>query len=442
MQLTVLARRSWQIHWGGLLHGTSGGIDGQVTKCRLPDGLVFYVRENSARDHFNTSAGERMAMKRGSNTRGRNVLELCCAADRWDEVAALVTQVDPMKRRVRANRQFTKDWAERALAGAKKEETTVPTEPKKEPKEPKKPDPSLLLPCPKCRAPSGSKCKNYLGKGKATCQERKLSERQKHDCPRCGARAGDPCVDYNGKPLAEDAWREPVCQERGRPEITAKKLAKKADELNAKALKAAGGGNTLLSYLHDGDDNLLAAEGVTKVTAADLAAQKLRAERFKEDHGHAEHGIKEGLNWILMRHLRRVAAELIGAEWERILWEGGYKCHGNALDYIVDRYRDCLCTTKSFALGFERKFDPTRVKTWYLEPNEYRAHPIEMKNDGWYVVPTGTWPPAGYTPVMTREEFNARFNLHHLSVRPAEDLSEPDDDGLFDRTIGALSRSL
>lgn len=115
--LTVLATGRWSVHWGGLLHGSSGGIDGQVTKCRLPDGLVFYVRENGARDHFNTSGGERMAMKRGEKTSAVDVLELCCHPAWWDRVARLVEQVDTKRRRVRPNRNFTRAWAERALAG-------------------------------------------------------------------------------------------------------------------------------------------------------------------------------------------------------------------------------------------------------------------------------------------------------------------------------------
>jgi hypothetical protein len=304
----------------------------------------------------------------------------------------------------------------------------------------KKPDPALALPCPKCRAAVGAKCRDYRGKGKATCPERKAGERLKHDCTYCGAVAGFPCTNFKGEARDADGWQTRFCAERGRPELTAKKHRKKADEKNARALKELGGDNTLLTYLHEGADNLLAAEGVEKVTPEGVAAAALRAERFKEDCGHAEEALVRGLNWITMRHLRREAARLIGAELEAILWEGAEKTHGRSLSYIVMRYQDCLCTAKVFALGYERKFDPARVKTWHLEPNGYRKEPLEMKNDGWYVVPTATWPPPGYAPPMTREEFNARFKFHHLSVRPAEDLSEPDDGGLFERTVGALAR--
>lgn len=115
LAVSVLATARWQIHWGGLLHGNSGGIDGQVTKCRLSNGVIFYVRENLARDHFATSAGERMAMKRGEAAGGREVLEVCGPPAWWERLRQLVAGMDTRRRPVRANRQFTPDWAERQL---------------------------------------------------------------------------------------------------------------------------------------------------------------------------------------------------------------------------------------------------------------------------------------------------------------------------------------
>lgn len=112
--LTVLGKCYWLIHWGGC-NNPEGGIEGQLTKCQLADGLVFYVRENAARAHFATSSNARIAMKRGEKAGGVDVLELCCRADRWEEVADLVARLDPMGRRVRANQRFTKDWAEAEL---------------------------------------------------------------------------------------------------------------------------------------------------------------------------------------------------------------------------------------------------------------------------------------------------------------------------------------
>jgi hypothetical protein len=269
---------------------------------------------------------------------------------------------------------------------------------------------------------------------KAARQAARDAERVKHDCPHCGARASFACSDYKGQPA-------PLCVERGRPEITAKKLAKKAAEKNTKALAEFGGDSTLLTYLHDGADNLLASAGVTKVTAEDVAAQKLRDVRHGVERcGDAEHACVTGLNWIIIRHMRRVAAELIGAEWERILWEGAFGTYGTNLLYTVTRYQQILCTTDKVVLGYERKHDPARAKVITLPPNEYRAHSLEIPIDGWYAAPTGTWPPEGYAPVMTKDEFNERFKLHHMSVRPIADATD-DPSGLFDRTVATIQRS-
>lgn len=315
------------------------------------------------------------------------------------------------------------------------------SKPKKPKKPPKPTDPALALACPKCSAAAGAKCKNYMGKGKAICPERKLSERLKHDCPMCGARASFPCTDYKGRPLSEDAHREPMCQERGRPHVTAKKLERKAADLNARKLAEYGGDNTLLTYLHDGADNLLAAEGVEKVTPAALVEKNLREVRKGvENCGDAEHALVEGLNWITMAELRRETARLIGDEWERLLWEGAAKTFSMNASYILGRYAEILCTTDKVVLGWVSKFDPARAKTIVWPPNQYCANPPPTKLSGHYAEPTGHWPPEGYVPVMTREQFNARFRLHHLSVRPAADQTEPDDGGLFERTVGALGR--
>lgn len=115
--ITVLATARWQIHWSGC-NNPGGGIDGQVTKCRLADGLVFFVRENLARNHFLTSSNARIAMKRGEKSGGVEVLELCCSGGkgRWDELAELVRDVDPKHRPVRRHARFTAKWAEEALS--------------------------------------------------------------------------------------------------------------------------------------------------------------------------------------------------------------------------------------------------------------------------------------------------------------------------------------
>jgi hypothetical protein len=112
LPFAVVASAEWTVHWGGI--NNAGGIAGRLTKCRTADGLVFYVRENQAVAHFNVSAGERQAMKRGE-VRGRQVLELCCAPALWEKLAAVVAAADALGRPVRRNRRFTPGWAERCL---------------------------------------------------------------------------------------------------------------------------------------------------------------------------------------------------------------------------------------------------------------------------------------------------------------------------------------
>lgn len=247
------------------------------------------------------------------------------------------------------------------------------------------------------------------------------AERLQHGCPKCGARPGFACVDFKGHPA-------PLCVERGRPEITAKKLQKKADEKNARLLAAYGGENTLLTDFYGGADALLEAHGETKVTASALAAQKLHAERFKENDGHAEWGLREAFNWITIRCMRRVAAALIGAEWEAKIWEKCDKTYGANLPYIVDRYGQCLCSTARMDLVFARHEEKVEPSEWNRSGVKIRIEVVEH------------WPPADYAPVMTREEFGARFRLRNMVFAERLSLPEHDDGGLFDRTIGELKR--
>ncbi|AMV29313.1 hypothetical protein VT84_33265 [Gemmata sp. SH-PL17] len=259
------------------------------------------------------------------------------------------------------------------------------------------------------------------------------AERLTHACPKCGARPGFTCLDYKDQPA-------PLCVERGRPEITAKKLQKKADERNARALASVGGDNTLLTFLHDGADNLLAAEGLRKVNADDIAAEKLRNVRLgAESGGRAEHRLREGLNWITLRYMRRVAAELLGVDAESRIWAHAERVYQTNLDHIFSSYGTALCSTGKIDLALELRFDPARVKEWEFKTPDGRV--VKGSNDGRYLVVTDRWPPDGYTPVMTREEFRAKFETKGMFWRPPTDLPEPDDGGLFERTIGALGRA-
>lgn len=233
-----------------------------------------------------------------------------------------------------------------------------------------------------------------------------------HDCPYCGAIRGERCMDYKG----EAREGKPFCMERGRPHVARAKLDRKAAEINAKARAEYG---PLFADLADKE--------LTPVTPADLAAKQLAGiRRGVENGGLNEHWARQGLNWITIWHLRHVAAGLIGSEWEAKLWtrfEGTYRTN---LPYIVDAYRQALCTTDRRDLEYVRHEDRVEPSQWNPKGIRYR---LEV---------TAAWPPAGYVPVMTREEFDARFQLKHIFWTTPTDLPEPDDGGLFERVMGML----
>ena len=120
LSIEVLQTGSWRVHSGGAWSGESGGIVGQLTKCRL-DGVVFYLRENlGGVDPFFISSSARLGMKKGQNpAHSTQVLDLAAPAERWGEIAAAVRAADGMGRPVRRHARFTADWAEQRLGGAR-----------------------------------------------------------------------------------------------------------------------------------------------------------------------------------------------------------------------------------------------------------------------------------------------------------------------------------
>lgn len=79
---------------------------------------MFYVRENVAfhGGHFMVSSGERMGIKLGRlSKRHLQILELAAPDNDWNRIAAVVHEVDGLKRPVRKNRRFTIQWAERTF---------------------------------------------------------------------------------------------------------------------------------------------------------------------------------------------------------------------------------------------------------------------------------------------------------------------------------------
>jgi hypothetical protein len=240
------------------------------------------------------------------------------------------------------------------------------------------------------------------------------AERIATPCPKCCAVAGERCFDRDAM-LAGGAPK--LCQERGRPHITAAKLQRKADAINAKAKAAYG---PLFASVADAE--------LTPVTPADLQAKQLRALRvWVEDNGLAEEEAKRGLNQITIAYMRRVAASMIGAGHEADMWACACRRYSRSPEYIVGMYRRALCTTETDTLAMELRFDPAKVNS--------------TNTDGRYVVPSKTWPPPGYTPVMTPDEFAERFGLKGYFWTAPKDLPEPDDGGLFESTIGQLRKS-
>ncbi|MBA4187569.1 MAG: hypothetical protein C0467_06075 [Planctomycetaceae bacterium] len=237
------------------------------------------------------------------------------------------------------------------------------------------------------------------------------AERLAAPCGKCGATPGGKCHDCRGVGKA-------FCVERGRPDITAKKLQRKADEKNGKARAEYG---TLFAYLAD--------QELTPVTPADLQAEKLsRIRREVENAGLAEHDAREGLNGIVIAHMRRVSASLIGEVSESDIWACASNRYRSNWPYVVDMYRKALCTTDRIELEYVLQFDPSRVNQW--------------NHDGRYTVVSKEWPQFGYTPAMSRDEFNNRFALKSIFWSAPTDLPEHDDGGLFERTIGQLKNPL
>jgi hypothetical protein len=109
--IQVLSITWW--HHGQSNFGGSTGLSSQVTKC-CHQGVVFYVRENvNGIPSFNISSGERWGDKIGRKPRmDRQVLELACPPEYFDQLADLVRSADPLGRPVTANNRFTVQWAE------------------------------------------------------------------------------------------------------------------------------------------------------------------------------------------------------------------------------------------------------------------------------------------------------------------------------------------
>jgi len=205
-----------------------------------------------------------------------------------------------------------------------------------------------------------------------------------HKCERCQSNPGVPCRNYMGKPKA-------ACVERGRPDITARKEAKKASELTARAEATYG---PLFAHL------MPEAE---RVTVEDVKARKLRALRAAvEWNASLCDPANELIEWVRLYAMRRAAAEALGGETEAKLWEYVGRVHPRlkgAETYIAGYYRTALTTAERIEVRMGLEFDPARV--------------TKYNRDGRRVVCVEAIGAEG-RPVMTREEFEERFRVDHL----------------------------
>lgn len=124
--IKVLATTSW-IFSRDNCH--EGGQIGQITKCEY-EGIIFYVRENiNGIPSFNISSGERWGDKTGKQVRKeRQSLEVCADVKHWPLISKIVKEADNLKRPVRLNIQFTKQWAESQFSNILYDNQTSKTE--------------------------------------------------------------------------------------------------------------------------------------------------------------------------------------------------------------------------------------------------------------------------------------------------------------------------
>lgn len=220
------------------------------------------------------------------------------------------------------------------------------------------------------------------------------ADRLASDCPFCGAYAGKPCTDYRGKP-------KELCRERGRPDLLAKKLARKAGDLNRRAEASYG---PLFAHLMPESE---------RVTPADLLARRRREAAFGAESASLTSQANEGLQRILVWHVRRAAARLLGADREAALWEYCERVYGWSKEsYMLGHYRLALCTADRLELRHEFREDPgkDRVVEWPNSTYPDRTVRLSVRGGGLHC--TLALEPEG-RPVMAAGEWAALTRLDH-----------------------------
>ena len=229
------------------------------------------------------------------------------------------------------------------------------------------------------------------------------AERLAHRCPKCHANPGEPCRDYTGRGMAPHRTRGPGAQEDH--------YRKEAERVTDRKRAAYG------PLFQD-----LAEKEVPALTAADVAERKVQAARLAVESDRLTEKANEGIERIFVRWAFRKAAEFLGAEAAARHWEYAVKVYEWKEMYMVGYLRKVLTTTAVVRWDVELRFDPAKVNS--------------VNTDGRYLADRSVWPPAGYVPPLTADQFDREFPApdHKAGVGP--DAPEPDDGGLYERVMG------
>lgn len=232
----------------------------------------------------------------------------------------------------------------------------------------------------------------------------KEADRLKHKCPTCHAPPGQPCID----PKREAT---PRCHRTRGPGAYEEHLQKEIDRKVAREKATYG---ALFQEQADAE--------VKAPTVADLQWQK-RFEAARSVDGKLLDKAMDGLEWIRLHWVGREMAKLIDPAKAAKLWAYGARVFAGKAQYLDDFLCGALTTLDKIRYDVELRFDPARAfKIGDIRPDGWVAI---YNNDGRYLHDLDIWPPEGYVPPLTREEYKKRF----------PSIEEPDDGGLLDRIL-------
>lgn len=228
------------------------------------------------------------------------------------------------------------------------------------------------------------------------------AERLRHACPKCNAKAGDPCVYYNGTPTTRPH------KVRGPGQLDAHLAA----EAKRKADREKASYGPLFQEIAE-----------REVRIEPVEEMKLR-KRFEVARGVENKGLLDkansGLEWIRLRWIKRETAKILGEDVADKLWNRAIQVYDTKETFIEINFIKALTSTDEIVLCQELRFDPARIR--------------QYNPDGRYLVVTESWPPKGFSPPLTRAEFQERFpKFDHR--QGSVNSPEPDDGGLFERVM-------